>query len=76
MSTLNNTLTINIPEYISPSNTTEVFNGIITDCLYCNGTGFFSKENSCDSIETNLCPICQGVGQIQAILTIEWKPLK
>lgn len=42
-------------------------------CGYCHGRGYFSglyEENE------TICPVCDGAGQVDAIITVEWKPGK
>lgn len=44
-------------------------------CRYCGGRGYF-KGVWCRHDEPKTCPICGGSGQVDAVVTIEWKPKK
>lgn len=41
-------------------------------CPYCNGRGWFYTDQP--EPETEICPDCQGSGEVIAIVTIDWKP--
>lgn len=44
-------------------------------CPYCNGQGGFPRRDaSGDYMER--CPDCDGAGEVQATVTIDWKPYK
>lgn len=44
------------------------------NCGYCQGNGWFwGRDEFGDSIK-NPCPICEGSGMVDALVTIEWKP--
>ena len=44
-------------------------------CEYCQGNGYFwsEQDNDPDPIKTP-CPMCNGKGMLDAIVTIKWKP--
>lgn len=43
-------------------------------CGYCYGNGWFwGRDGFGDSIK-NDCPICEGSGMVDAVVTVEWKP--
>lgn len=45
-------------------------------CRYCNGMGYFRGSWCHRNEEPTPCPVCDGTGQVDAIVTIEWKPCK
>lgn len=45
-------------------------------CGYCNGMGYFRGSWCHVDEEPTTCPVCDGTGQVDAIVTIEWKPSK
>lgn len=43
-------------------------------CGYCHGNGWFwGRDEFGDSVK-NACPVCEGSGMLDAVVTIEWKP--
>ena len=44
-------------------------------CGYCHGNGFFWGEQLREYVKKN-CPVCNGSGKLDAVITIEWKPSK
>ncbi len=44
-------------------------------CGYCRGNGFFWDEQQRDRVKKD-CPVCNGRGKLDAVITIEWKPSK
>ena len=45
-------------------------------CGYCHGIGHFEPEWYRPYEESIPCPVCGGSGQVDAIITVEWKPSK
>ena len=43
-------------------------------CSYCHGNGYF-WEDGIESVKKP-CPVCNGSGRLDAVITIEWKPSK
>lgn len=41
-------------------------------CTYCGGKGWF-YSGRCEP-ETIPCPDCEGIGEVIALVTIDWKP--
>lgn len=75
MSTLREILSINPPEPLVQSNQKETFIGKPIECNYCQGKGGFEKETKRNSSENEkeICPVCEGSGQIQAKIIVEWR---
>lgn len=45
-------------------------------CNYCQGNGWFwGTGDSRESVKVP-CPMCGGSGEVDAVITIEWKPIK
>jgi DnaJ-class molecular chaperone len=42
-------------------------------CSCCHGNGFFWGEDHAERVKVD-CPVCKGSGQLDAMITIEWKP--
>lgn len=45
-------------------------------CGYCHGMGYFRGSWCNREEEPKSCPVCGGTGQVDAIVTVEWKPSK
>lgn len=45
-------------------------------CGYCHGVGYFSSPYREQNEEPTPCPVCDGMGMVDAIVAIEWKPSK
>ena len=45
-------------------------------CRYCSGMGYFQPCWYHRNEEPTPCPVCDGTGMVDAIVTIEWKPSK
>ena len=45
-------------------------------CGYCHGKGYFEALWYEKDKEETICPVCDGTGQVDAIITVEWKPTK
>lgn len=44
-------------------------------CGYCQGNGWFWKEIDGEREPVkDKCPICQGKGEVDAVITINWQP--
>jgi DnaJ-class molecular chaperone len=43
-------------------------------CKYCNGVGYFTGDSRPGGAEEKVCPVCEGKGELDAMVTIEWKP--
>lgn len=42
-------------------------------CNYCHGNGWFwGTDDSHESVKTP-CPMCDGRGEVDAVVTVEWK---
>uniref|UniRef100_A0AB33JEV8 Chaperone protein DnaJ n=1 Tax=Prevotella sp. GTC17260 TaxID=3236796 RepID=A0AB33JEV8_9BACT len=70
------------PECMSPgSRMTDHIESRGHCCPYCQGNGYFWEENrwaECYKKERPIfykqeCPICQGSGKLNAVITVEWK---
>lgn len=44
-------------------------------CGYCKGNGWFwgTEEGSREDVHVS-CPVCGGSGELDAIITVDWKP--
>lgn len=44
-------------------------------CGYCQGNGWFwkQKDDERDAVKEP-CPICNGKGEVDAVITIKWQP--
>lgn len=56
--------------------TKEVHTSLGHVCEYCHGVGYFASNFPLLDDEPSPCPVCGGSGQVDAIITIEWKPSK
>lgn len=45
-------------------------------CGYCKGNGWFRDSYIHGEDTKTACPMCGGSGEVDAIVTIEWKPSK
>lgn len=64
-------------ELSSPSMKTrhERLTGLVQQCNYCCGNGWFwSRDGAYNSVKVP-CPMCEGTGNMQPVITIEWKPV-
>lgn len=43
-----------------------------TTCPYCSGRGWFYTNQQ--EPEAEICPDCQGTGEVIAMVTIDWGP--
>ncbi|RRD01972.1 hypothetical protein [Prevotella sp. OH937_COT-195] len=42
-------------------------------CPYCQGNGFHWQEDDWQERYKKECPICNGSGMLDAVITVEWK---
>ena len=42
-------------------------------CPYCQGNGYFWKEDDCGEPYKDKCSMCGGSGKLDAVVTVEWK---
>lgn len=53
---------------------TEVFVGDARKCPYCNGNGVKDTfHEDCHEWRLDTCPLCGGDGELQPVVTVEWK---
>lgn len=58
---------------------TEVFAGTPCMCPMCRGTGVGTvrvKEDGSFELNDGPCDGCAGSGEVMAVVTVEWKPVK
>lgn len=60
-------------EFIGAGNMKETIASNGHSCGYCHGNGFFWGEQQRERVKKN-CPVCNGSGKLDAVITIEWKP--
>lgn len=69
------------PEYINPKSgegvqAREVFCSPGHVCSYCKGNGWFwGEDERGESVKVD-CPVCKGSGELDAVVSVEWKPSK
>ena len=64
-------------ELSSPSMKTkhERLTGLVQQCNYYCGNGWFwGRDGAYESVKET-CPMCEGTGKMQPVITIEWKPV-
>lgn len=44
-------------------------------CSYCHGNGWFWREDLHERMKAD-CPVCNGSGKLDAVITIEWRASK
>ena len=79
-------LVIQVPEIVAPLpkessliqgiRSVEHFSSTGHRCSYCNGSGGFWGENHRGEATRKKCPLCEGSGMLDAVITIEWKARK
>ena len=53
----------------------ERFTGLVQQCNYCCGKGWFwGRDGAYESVKET-CPMCEGTGKMQPVITIEWEPV-
>lgn len=45
-------------------------------CNYCHGNGWFWGTDDYGESIKEPCPMCGGSGEVDAVVTVEWKPNK
>ena len=64
-------------ELSSPSMKTkhERLTGLVQQCNYCCGYGWFWSRDGAYTSVKEPCPMCEGTGKMQPVITIEWEPV-
>lgn len=75
MSVKNAIIKITPSEFVGVGNMKETITSNGHSCGYCHGKGFFWGEQQRERVKIN-CPVCNGSGKLDAVITIEWKPSK
>lgn len=52
----------------------ERLTGLVQQCNYCCGSGWFWGGDSKDP-EKVPCPMCEGAGKMRPVVTIDWEPV-
>ena len=80
MSTRKNIIELETPPYLTVGKpdeaALEVFCSPGHVCSCCNGNGWIWGENEIGEPIHKDCPVCGGSGELEAVVTIEWKPSK
>lgn len=77
MSTRNTIIELKVPPYLTVNRSgREVFCSPGHVCSCCKGNGWIWSENEKGEPIHKDCPVCRGSGELDAIVTIEWKPSK
>ena len=73
MSVKQNGVLITAPLFGTGRETVGEFPGY--SCGYCQGNGWFwgTEEGSREDVQVP-CPVCEGSGELDAIITVDWKP--
>lgn len=76
MSRIKKQLAICPPAYMCKGPNRENFVSTGHKCGYCKGNGWFSGERKRAAARTCMCPrpVCGGSGELDAIITVDWKP--
>lgn len=53
---------------------TERLAGMVQDCHYCAGRGWWWERDERDRDVKKACPMCKGSGKLRPYITVEWKP--
>lgn len=63
------------PAYMCKGPNRENFVSTGHKCDYCKGNGWFwgTEEGSREDVHVS-CPVCGGSGELDAIITVDWKP--
>ena len=75
MSVRNDIIQIMPPILTGVGNMKETITSNGHSCGYCHGNGFFWNEQQREYVKKD-CPVCNGSGKLDAVITIEWKPSK
>jgi excinuclease UvrABC ATPase subunit len=75
MSRIKKQLEICPPAYMCKGPNHENFVSTGHKCGYCKGNGWFwgTEEGSREDVHVS-CPVCGGSGELDAIITVDWKP--
>jgi DnaJ-class molecular chaperone len=75
MSVKNDMIQITPPAHVGVGNLKEIIKSSGHTCGYCHGNGFLWNEELRERVKID-CPVCNGSGKLDAVITIEWKPSK
>lgn len=75
MSVKNDIIKITPPALIGVDNMKETIISSGHPCYYCSDSGFFLEKQQRKRVKKD-CPVCNGSGKLDAVITIEWKPSK
>ena len=75
MSRIKKQLEICPPAYMCKGPNRENFVSTGHKCGYCKGNGWFwgTEEGSREDMRKP-CPVCEGSGELDAVITVDWKP--
>ena len=68
-------ITVSPPLFLKENGRKEQMYSPGHTCSYCHGNGWFWSlpDDVRDSVKAP-CPICDGSGMLDAVITVEWKP--
>lgn len=75
MSVKNDMIQITPPAFVGVGNMKETIISNGHTCGYCYGSGFFWRDEMRERVKTP-CPVCNGSGKLDAVITVNWKPSK
>lgn len=75
MSVKNDMIQITPPVFVRVGNMKEIITSSGHTCGYCHGSGFFWRDEMRERVKTP-CPVCDGSGKLDAVITVNWKPSK
>lgn len=75
MSVKNDIIKVTPPAFIEVCGMKETITSTDHPCGRCDGSGIF-REDQPHGIVIKECPVCNGSGKLDAVITIEWKPSK
>ena len=71
-------LEIDAPEYLRMTSDGTVAKELVVKkpfiCTCCNGAGYHFTEDNTGRLVKTQCDVCLGYGELQANITVEWKP--
>ena len=74
MSGINKQVVLVPPSHMQNGRNRELFVSPGYTCSYCHGNGWYwGMDDFRDSMKVT-CPVCGGSGQLDAVVTVEWKP--